>query len=633
MYPQINNDYDMRYISNGFNSLPNYYNFPNNSNSFNATSPIYNMMFATILGILITNSTYVLPRFIMYFIHSLIHFLDPIKIKLFGKTNEVILSSIVQTSSVYGICEMCPIEYDAIIHKINSKNINTISVRNKINNSSQYGREFIPQNDNNPDDKICKYKICHNERLTLSAKYDIHIKCTITNDNNNSFGRSQNNVVDNGIYFNLHVQSNKLIVSEIIKKIDKWRKKFINHKKCYVDDGNIYYYYISRHEQKDFDIYSPGNLNFGMQPFNNAPKKMQTNSIIAWYKHKLFTTKTFDNIFFEDKNILLKRMNYFLNNKHEYDRKGIPYNLGLLFYGPAGCGKTSCIKALSNYTKRHVVEINLKNIKTCGEFINVFRNEFLNDDYIPINQRIIVLEDIDCMLNIVKQRDAQSFKNTNNQTKSIDNQTKSIDNQTKSIDNQTKSIGSQVEFLFEAQTESLFETKTESSLKDQTKFIDNQDNLHKKLFKNSDDNLSGNSTNHIISEQDEKNDMTIDDMLKSAMLNSYNRNMDTNETLTLSCILNTIDGILEQNGRIIIITTNYKDKLDNALLRPGRIDVRINFTKCTEKMTKDIIEHFYDESVQLNKKFPNDVYTPAEIVEKCFNNPDNMDKVINDVSV
>jgi mitochondrial chaperone BCS1 len=114
------------------------------------------------------------------------------------------------------------------------------------------------------------------------------------------------------------------------------------------------------------------------------------------------------------------------------------------------------------------------------------------------------------------------------------------------------------------------------------------------------------------------------------MINKFNKAEKTtiSDELTLSCILNTIDGILEQNGRILIITTNYKDKLDSALLRPGRIDMKINFTKCTDIMMRNIIENFYNKKLSKDIKLIDDKYTPAEIVEKCFNNPNNMESVI-----
>jgi chaperone BCS1 len=39
--------------------------------------------------------------------------------------------------------------------------------------------------------------------------------------------------------------------------------------------------------------------------------------------------------------------------------------------------------------------------------------------------------------------------------------------------------------------------------------------------------------------------------------------------------LNAIDGVRTADGRILFMTTNHKEKLDPALLRPGRADIHI----------------------------------------------------------
>ena len=59
---------------------------------------------------------------------------------------------------------------------------------------------------------------------------------------------------------------------------------------------------------------------------------------------------------------------------------------------------------------------------------------------------------------------------------------------------------------------------------------------------------------------------------------STNTNTKNNN---LSYLLNMIDGIHECSGRIIIITTNRPEVLDKALIRPGRIDIKIHFQKLT----------------------------------------------------
>ncbi|CAI0648820.1 unnamed protein product [Colletotrichum noveboracense] len=47
--------------------------------------------------------------------------------------------------------------------------------------------------------------------------------------------------------------------------------------------------------------------------------------------------------------------------------------------------------------------------------------------------------------------------------------------------------------------------------------------------------------------------------------------------LSLSGLLNVLDGVASQEGRVLIMTTNHIEHLDNALIRPGRVDVKIEF--------------------------------------------------------
>jgi ATP-dependent 26S proteasome regulatory subunit len=51
------------------------------------------------------------------------------------------------------------------------------------------------------------------------------------------------------------------------------------------------------------------------------------------------------------------------------------------------------------------------------------------------------------------------------------------------------------------------------------------------------------------------------------------------DALDLSFLLNLLDGTLEANGRILIITTNFPERIDRALIRPGRIDMDCPLSK------------------------------------------------------
>ena len=104
---------------------------------------------------------------------------------------------------------------------------------------------------------------------------------------------------------------------------------------------------------------------------------------------------TFDSRFYPSKDKHLRTINHFLNNEEWYKKKGLNHTLGILLYGDPGCGKTSFIKALMNYTKRHAIEIKLTDDFDFSDLKDIIFNEEIDDDIIiPQKNRIIIIEDI-----------------------------------------------------------------------------------------------------------------------------------------------------------------------------------------------------------------------------------------------
>lgn len=108
---------------------------------------------------------------------------------------------------------------------------------------------------------------------------------------------------------------------------------------------------------------------------------------------------------------------------------------------------------------------------------------------------------------------------------------------------------------------------------------------------------------------------------------------DPNKKLTLSFILNTLDGILETPGRIVVMSANFPEKLDRALIRPGRIDIAAKLDFVETNTIFEMFEYFFDreltesdrERIQTNHKSP---MTPAEINQVCFEHRDDFTRAL-----
>ncbi|KAI0640692.1 hypothetical protein C8Q79DRAFT_921176 [Trametes meyenii] len=64
-------------------------------------------------------------------------------------------------------------------------------------------------------------------------------------------------------------------------------------------------------------------------------------------------------------------------------------------------------------------------------------------------------------------------------------------------------------------------------------------------------------------------------------------------TLSLSGLLNSLDGVAAAEGRLLFATTNHIERLDPALSRPGRMDVWVNFKHATKWQAEGIFKCFF----------------------------------------
>ena len=80
-----------------------------------------------------------------------------------------------------------------------------------------------------------------------------------------------------------------------------------------------------------------------------------------------------------------------------------------------------------------------------------------------------------------------------------------------------------------------------------------------------------------------------------------NRRTQTDEdgyrgaNVTFSGLLNALDGVASAEERIVFLTTNYVDRLDSALIRPGRVDMAVRLGEATRWQMAKLWDRFYGE--------------------------------------
>lgn len=405
-----------------------------------------------------------------------------IPLKTRHQVNTLVMSRVYVADNDKEVCEESNAVVDAVLNYISKlQNVPTFQLIDK-------GRFMITYKDK-----------------PVQMTPDIFAK--ITSMNFASTGKLQN--------LRLTLQSNTLSATEMTSYTLELHRNYLQELKNSL--GNQIFFFDQKHKdaqppQAPTGASADELLNHKHMRVKTAPKTLNFTMT------PFVSNKQFSNIFGAEVREVEQRVRFFLENQAWYDAKGIPYQLGILLSGKPGTGKTSCIRAIANITRRHIVNVNFANVTTATQLKELFYNEKLqvySDNsmantvayHIPVPQRLYVLEEIDAIGDIVKQR-----------------------------------------------------------------------------------------------KQDAPVERTVAD------------------ELTLMEILTVLDGTIETPGRILIMTSNHPETLDAALIRPGRIDVHVEFDYASQDLLADMYNCYLGADLphELVERLPDRQLSPAEAGQVLF---------------
>lgn len=278
-----------------------------------------------------------------------------------------------------------------------------------------------------------------------------------------------------------------------------------------------------------------------------------------------------------EKHAVLSDVNEYLHpsTPRWYASRGIPLRRGYLFHGPPGTGKTSFSFALAGVFGIDIYVISLQDASVTEEDLAVL--------FTKLPRRcVVLLEDIDTA---GLRRDPDSTTDASKE--------------------EGDAAKKQTEAEKEKEATKKREKKEAKTKKKKSKKA-TVNGTGKKGSKKS-DAVASDSESDESSSSDSDSDSDSDESVEEVTSKSKGKRDSTRKTrqskkaISLSGLLNAIDGVASHEGRILIMTTNKPESLDEALVRPGRVDVQVGFGNASSYQAEELFLRMY-EVVARSKK-------------------------------
>jgi hypothetical protein len=290
------------------------------------------------------------------------------------------------------------------------------------------------------------------------------------------------------------------------------------------------------------------------------------------FKSTIYPNRPIESVFLQDgvMESIIKHIEDFMSSEKDYRKHGFPFHTGILLYGPPGTGKTSVVSAIGSSMGMDIYKINLSSVSSDSDLEALFSRISPNS--------IVLLEDIDAVNTITATRDGKT-----------------------KFDDFDPSASNYDEEYYEEELDLIDEEELD-------------------ILDDDDLDMTAEELPQAIAELTGAPDVVPV------------RQRPSSPGVTLSGLLNVLDGITSPEGAVYFMTTNHPENLDPALIRPGRVDLRKKIDYLNTAQLQNIVKSFEElEGYTPPVVTLEDKITPGDIISIFRNNFRSLENVPSEI--
>jgi mitochondrial chaperone BCS1 len=139
--------------------------------------------------------------------------------------------------------------------------------------------------------------------------------------------------------------------------------------------------------------------------------------------------------------------------------------------------------------------------------------------------------------------------------------------------------------------------------------------------------LTDDSLTNLLGDAPDGSLILLEDV--DAVFNQRNKASGNESKLSFNGLLNALDGVTAQQGRLVFLTTNHLEKLDPALVRPGRADAHFFLNNASQMQVQKMLTRFYpsitsEQAASLAARVPEHALSMAKIQEFMLRHRDDL---------